>query len=104
MGAGQSLGDSCSPPLRVPQIQCIRRNTDLPLIPVRAVIVDASSSPDHPAGVAIRSAWDGQGWDSSTGQYDTERKRQAKVYVFAVLGEKDQLVCLPVKSPHVRHT
>ena len=30
------------------------------------------------------------GWDAGTGKYDTDRKRQAQVYVFAVLGEKHQ--------------
>jgi hypothetical protein len=31
-----------------------------------------------------------RGWDAETGKYDTDRKRQAQVYVFAVLGEKNQ--------------
>jgi hypothetical protein len=30
------------------------------------------------------------GWDAGTGKYDTGRKRQAQVYVFAVLGERNQ--------------
>ncbi len=32
-----------------------------------------------------------QAWDSRTGKYSTERKRQADVYVFAVLKHKDKL-------------
>jgi hypothetical protein len=30
------------------------------------------------------------GWDPETGESDTDRKRQAQVYVFCVLGKKDQ--------------
>ena len=29
-------------------------------------------------------------WDPETGKYDTEHKRQAQVYVFCVLGEREQ--------------
>jgi len=37
-----------------------------------------------------------RGWDATTGQYDTEQKRQADVYVFCLLAHTDQATLNPL--------